>query len=41
MSTRPDPESPDCLIAKHSACTGEAFDHARDEPCDCCCECHA
>ena len=31
--------SPDCAVAKHRACTGDAWDHDTDQPTDCACEC--
>lgn len=38
--TVPDPTSPDCETAKHQACSGDAWDHLRDEPTTCRCICH-
>jgi hypothetical protein len=32
--------SPDCLVGKHQACSGDAWDNKRDEGCACRCECH-
>lgn len=32
--------SPDCKAGKHAACSGDAWDTAKDEPIDCACPCH-
>ena len=32
--------SPDCRAAKHTACSGDAWDVVRDEPAACPCSCH-
>jgi hypothetical protein len=31
---------PDCIVGKHRACNGEAWDYADDAPIPCSCECH-
>ena len=32
--------SPDCDVAKHTACSGDAWDHEADLPARCACGCH-
>jgi len=36
----PDPLSPDCEVAKHTACSGDAWDLLADEVTACTCACH-
>jgi hypothetical protein len=32
--------SPDCYTDKHTACSGDAWDHDNDEATECGCMCH-
>lgn len=35
-----EPASPDCQQGKHTACSGDAWDHEGDRPATCACACH-
>jgi len=41
MLDQPEPPiGPDCVVGKHPACDGRAWDHEADNITDCACGCH-